>query len=99
MSDDSTKHPAEMHPGAPTEAAADAPESERFGIVSVETIPPPDGADGAWCRYIIDVPGGALTGVRAGTRDEVVRFAEDYATQLFARARFKTKVPYARSGR
>lgn len=79
-------------------AAVDAP-AESFGIVSVETIPAPDGANGAWCRYVIDVPGGALTGVRAGTRDEVVRFAEDYAAQLFARARFKTKVPYARSGR
>jgi len=78
--------------------AVDTP-AERFGIVSVETIPAPDGANGAWCRYVIDVPGGALTGVRAGTRDEVVRFAEDYAAQLFARARFKTKVPYARSGR
>lgn len=72
-------------------------EELRFGVVSVESIAAPSGADGKWCRYVIDVPGGALSGVRQGSKEEVTQFAGEYAQQLCARTRFKTKVPYMRS--
>lgn len=95
----------EEHDVLPEEAVAQAEpavvsaEVLRFGVVSVEQIPAPTGAAGKWCRYIIDVPGGALSGVRQGSQDEVASFAREYAEQLCARTRFKTKVPYMRSQR
>jgi len=57
----------------------------------VEEADAPDGAPGKhWCRYVIEVPGSNITGMRCGSKQEVTRFARDYAENLSQRNAPKT---------
>lgn len=77
-------------------SAAAVPEAG-YNVLSVEAVEAPDGGVASdWFRYVIEVPGGALTGMRRGNRRDVLEFAREYATQLRARASHKAKQPYMR---
>lgn len=80
-----------------TDKATDPESGVGYSVISVEAIDAPDGgAASDWFRYVIEVPGGALTGMRRGNRRDVLEFAREYAMQLRARASHKAKQPYMR---
>ena len=55
--------------GNPVDALLGVP----FYIDSIQPAPaPPEGGEGPWCRYVVKQgPTNTITGIRAGTREEV----------------------------
>ncbi len=68
----------------------------RYEVLSVEKASAPNGGTGSnWHRYVIRVPGSTLTGIRRGSKQDVTRFATQYAEQLRARSSPHAKSAYA----
>jgi hypothetical protein len=54
-----------------------------FQVDSIEPAAPPEGSEGSWFRYVITQQGtNKITGVRAGTRDEVGTRLDDMVACL-----------------
>ncbi len=89
-----TETPGDNVPAAPEIADSRVVVTEvsrRFVVLSVEEAEAPDGAPGKhWYRYVIEVPGSNITGMRCGSKQEVTRFAQDYAENLSQRNTLRT---------
>jgi hypothetical protein len=53
-----------------------------FQIDSISEAPAPEGAHGIWHRYVISQGVNIITGLRAGTRDEVAVLVADIVVRL-----------------
>jgi len=60
-------------------------DSHLYRLVSVEPTDAPDGGTGPWCRYEIANRHARVSGRRAGSRDEVRRYASSCVEQLNGR--------------
>ncbi|MBT8445535.1 MAG: hypothetical protein HKO62_11700 [Gammaproteobacteria bacterium] len=60
---------------------------KRYKLSSVEKIDSPDGGSGSWHRYVIDGGYAPVIGSRQGTRKQVERYAQQFATELNQRRR------------
>lgn len=67
-----------MKPAAVTEAVLEVP----FRLDSISPVPAPEGSDGVWHRYVITQGTNEITGMRAGTRDEVQRLVDEMIERL-----------------
>ncbi len=60
---------------------------KRYKLSSVEKIDSPDGGAGTWYRYVIDGGYAPVIGSRQGTRKQVEKYAQQFATELNQRRR------------
>ena len=67
-----------MKPAAVTEAVLEVP----FRLDSISPVSAPEGSDGVWHRYVITQGTNEITGMRAGTRDEVQRLVDEMIERL-----------------
>ena len=63
---------------APTETFLELP----FKVDSISRATAPPGADGVWHSYVISQGTNMITGVRAGTHDEVTLLLQDMIERL-----------------
>ncbi|MHB8453587.1 MAG: hypothetical protein ACYDDO_02595 [Acidiferrobacterales bacterium] len=84
-----TETPEDSAPTSPESGSSGVVVTEvarRFAVLSVEEAEAPDGTPGKhWYRYVIEVPGSNITGMRCGSKQEVTRFAHDYVENLSQR--------------
>jgi hypothetical protein len=57
-----------------------------YTVTGIEKTAAPDGQDGGWYRYVIENTRSRITGVRRGTKQQVLGYAESFAEDLNARA-------------
>lgn len=74
------RHPAEhaLAKEAPTETFLELP----FKVDSISRATAPPGAEGVWHRYVISQGTNTITGIRAGTHDEVTLLLQDMIERL-----------------
>ena len=63
---------------APTETFLELP----FKVDSISRAMAPPGAEGVWHRYVISQGTNTITGIRAGTHDEVTLLLRDMIERL-----------------
>ena len=74
------------HPGH----AADSP----FRLESIDEVPPPEGQEGVWQRYVITQGANTIVGMRAGLQSEVSVLLAQHVERLnlrFAKQQGKAK--------
>jgi hypothetical protein len=76
-----------MKAAAATEAWLETP----FIRSSVTPTPAPEGCEGQWHRYVIAQGDNQITGLRAGTLNEVIRHVDDLTERLNERRVGKQK--------
>lgn len=59
---------------------------EKYRVMTVEKIPPPDGMTGNWHHYVIGEGNSKIEGKRPGTLQAVTQHAETVAESLNLRA-------------
>jgi hypothetical protein len=65
-----------------------------FRLDSLEAVPPPDGCEGVWQRYVITQGDNTIVGMRCGTHSEVTLVLADYVERL--NMRFNKQKPKPR---
>lgn len=63
----------------------------QFKVDSISKSAPPHGAEGVWHSYVISQGTNMITGVRAGTHDEVAVLLEQIVERLNERRTGKTR--------
>jgi hypothetical protein len=62
-------------------------EASAFNVIAIEKTTPPDGAaTGVWYRYVLENGKSTITGYRQGSKDQVAKYARDFAADVNARA-------------
>lgn len=62
-------------------------EAIAFNLTAIEKTAPPDGgANGVWYRYVLENGKSTITGYRQGSKEQVMRYARDFAADVNARA-------------
>jgi hypothetical protein len=70
--------------------AADSP----FRLESIDEVPPPEGQEGVWQRYVITQGANTIVGMRAGVQSEVSVLLAQHVERLnmrFAKQQSKAK--------
>ena len=58
-----------------------------YNVTGIEKAQAPDGEDqGGWYRYVIESTRSRITGVRRGSKQQVLGYAKSFADDLNARA-------------
>jgi hypothetical protein len=76
-----------MKAASATEAWLEVP----FVRTSVAPIAPPEGSEGLWHKYVISQGDNEITGLRAGTLNEVIRHVDELTERLNERRVGKQK--------
>jgi len=62
---------------------------DEYSVSKIEKTDPPEGAQGEWYRYVIELGQTTLVGSRGGTRKQVAEHAEAYVEELNLRRKSK----------
>jgi len=66
---------------------SDKLDERKFFVASIEETEPPEGmSEGKWYQYTIGRGDSAITGIRSGSRQSVIRHAEEFADNLNQRS-------------
>lgn len=57
-----------------------------YMVTGVEKTEAPEGQAGGWYRYVIENTRSRITGIRRGTKQQVLGYAQSFAQDLNARA-------------